>query len=277
MSTLRQELQQRLGSWRDHLCQSWLDVLGTTELAFGQIPANEMFDENYPVFPDFGHDFRHVFRAFEQLAPADVKAVLIGEDPYPKVRQATGRSFEQGDLDYWIPLAGSNERHVACAPSLQSIVQQLATFRTGCRAYSKSKGGWDALKTDLGSNALLSDCIPAPRAVFDQWQSHGVLMLNTALTFTKGSQQSSHAKLWRPFVRAVTSHFACRREATVFLCFGNKAWKILGTHTREVLSLRNLVVRRAHPRPKHLFLPGCNVFDDANAKLRAAGRSGVDF
>ena len=277
MPTLRDELERSLGSWRNHLHQSWLDVLGTAEPDFSQIDSGENFDSDHPVFPNFQSDRRHVFSAFDQLTPVNVKIVLIGEDPYPSISQATGRAFEQGDLRVWVPSAGNNQPSISCARSLQSIVQQLATFRTGCPSYSASRGGWDAFKRDIRPEGWLNNCIPAPPAVFDQWQREGVLMLNTALTFTKKSQQRDHAKLWRPFVRAVISCLACRQAATVFLCFGNKAWNILGRHVQTTLIRRDLVVCRKHPRVKHRFLGGRNVFEDANAKLIAAGRCGVNF
>ncbi len=34
----------------------------------------------------------------------DELRVLMGQDPYPHVQQATGRSFEQGDLKDWLGL-----------------------------------------------------------------------------------------------------------------------------------------------------------------------------
>ena len=276
MPTLRSELEQRLGNWRDHLCPSWIDVLGTAEPAFSQVDSGELFDQAHPVFPNLEGNCRHVFSAFDRLTPTEVKVVLIGEDPYPDIDKATGRSFEQGDLYYWVPLRGDNHR-VSCAMSLQSIVQQLATFCTGCPAYFESNGGWERLRRDIRQCARLNNLIPTPQALFDQWQNEGVLMLNTALTFTKKSQQRYHAKLWRPFVRAVISHLACCQTTTVFLCFGNKAWQVLGKQVQTTLKNRDLVVCRGHPSRKHLFLHGCNVFEDANAKLIAAGRGEVNW
>lgn len=105
-------------------------------------------------------------------------------------------------------------------------------------------------------------------------------MLNTALTFTKKSQKRHHAKLWKPFVKKVISYLACREEATVFLCFGNKAWDFLGAHVQNTLIDQDLVVRRKHPSKKHLFLEvqeEPNIFEDANAKLSAAGRNNINF
>ena len=38
----------------------------------------------------------HLCRAFDGLTPADVRVVVLGQDPYPKIGQATGRAFEDG-------------------------------------------------------------------------------------------------------------------------------------------------------------------------------------
>lgn len=276
MVALRSELERSLGSWRCHLPQCWLDVIGNAAPAFSQIADSVRFCTDHPIFPNFEHSDSHVFRAFRQLTPSNVKVVLIGQDPYPSCSQATGRAFDQGDLDVWVPL-GDNEPPIHCARSLQSIVQQLATLRTECQAYSESNGGWNAFKEDIRPGARLDNCVPTPTALFDQWQNEGVLLLNAALTFTRKSQRHCHATLWRPFVQAVISHLACCETAPVFMCFGNKAWKILGEDVQTTLNNRGLVVRRAHPVRKRCFLGGRNVFKDANEKLAAAGRCEVSF
>ena len=133
------------------------------------------------------------------------------------------------------------------------------------------------LKEHVGPNGQLHNSFPTPPEVFDLWQSEGVLLLNAALTFTKKSQKQHHFHLWKPFVQKVISSLACRQEATVFMCFGTKAWNVLGSCVRSSLSSRDLIVRRKHPTVKHCFLAGCNVFEDANSKLMAAGRNQVNF
>ena len=285
MPTLRHECEQALGSWREHLSQSWLNVLGTTELSFSQMPLG--VNAVGHIFPSLNDNSPHVFSAFDDLPPTDVKIVLIGEDPYPCVNRATGRSFEQGDLDSWVPPPGGNEPSAHCTPSLQSIVQQLATFRTGRSVYSRSQGGWGAFMRDIRPGAPLHNCIPTPQAMFDHWQDEGVLMLNAALTFTNESQKRYHRDLWRPFICSIISYFVCRQEATVFLCFGRRAQRILSRCAHRprgrpnliqaILDHRDLLVYRAHPRCKRCFLHGTNVFEDANAKLTAAGRHSIDF
>ena len=276
MPTLRHTLQQSLDGWRNQLHESWLDLLGDTKPAFSQIDCEENFDEDHPVLPTFQGDHSRIFRAFDELTPTDVKVVLIGEDPYPCISRATGRAFEQGDLNAWVPTA-NGQPVIHCARSLQSIVQQLATFRTRDPLYSCSRGGWNVLKEHVGPNGRLHNSFPTPPEVFDLWHSEGVLLLNAALTFTKKSQKQHHFHLWKPFVQKVISSLACRQEATVFMCFGTKAWNVLGSCVRSSLISRDLIVRRKHPTVKHCFLAGCNVFEDANSKLMAAGRNQVNF
>ena len=201
MPTLHEVLQQSLRDWRDHLDQSWLDMLGDTGPAFDSVDRTEIFYEDHPMFPTLQGNHSRTFRAFDQLTPENVKVVLIAQDPYPSTAQATGRAFEQGDLPSWVPLAGGDQPRVLCKPSLQSIVQQLATLQTANPLYSRSKTGWKALKTDVRQGGPLHGSLPTPPEVFDQWQNEGVLMLNAALTFTKKSQQNQHVRLWRPFVQ----------------------------------------------------------------------------
>lgn len=276
MTTLYQEMERCLRHWRCHLDQSWLDVLGAVEPDFKQLDDGEMFCADHPVFPTF-EGIGHVFRAFNGLSPANVKIVLIGQDPYPCIDRATGRSFEQGDLHNWAaPLANNrNQSLVSCARSLQSIVQQLAAFHTHCRAYSNSRGGWDAFQAAYAQGRLLD--FPTRQEMFDQWQSEGVLMLNAILTFTRKSQQIYHHKLWQPFVRKILSYLACQKHetCTVFMCFGKRAWDILDPCIQKTLTCRKLVVRRKHPVLKHKFLAERNVFEEANDKLVAATRSPV--
>ena len=101
MPTLRHELERHLTGWRDHLAQSWHEVLGTElQLDFSQIPDEVTLDPAaYPVFPSI----YKVFRALYQLPPDHVRFLLLGEDPYPDINEATGRSFEQGNLSCWVP------------------------------------------------------------------------------------------------------------------------------------------------------------------------------
>ena len=54
-----------------------------------------------PIFPGRlgalrAPDGAHLCKAFDGLTPADVRVMVLGQDPYPEIGQATGRAFEDG-------------------------------------------------------------------------------------------------------------------------------------------------------------------------------------
>ena len=105
-------------NWQEDLSQEWRHVLcgdGAVTPCFSAKGGNSTIGENL-IFPGRRESSvngappnSHIFRAFDNLPPGLVKAVLIGEDPYPHIEQATGRSFERGDCgDSWLPLQGES-------------------------------------------------------------------------------------------------------------------------------------------------------------------------
>ena len=87
------------------------------------------------------------FAALDALPPERVKAVILGQDPYPTPGHAMGHAF-------------SVARDVRPIPrSLQNIYKEL--------------------ESDLGIP-------PAPHGDLSHWASQGVLLLNTALTVPQG-------------------------------------------------------------------------------------------
>src|SRR5262249_25459087 len=116
----------------------------------------------------------HIFRAFENTDPAKVRAVLLGQDPYPKLAWATGRAFEQGDLEEWWP---EDARKVAT--SLRRLVQVIASARTGKPSYAVTDRAWRALILDAREGRCR---LEEPKKFFNRLELEGVLFLNTSLT-----------------------------------------------------------------------------------------------
>src|SRR5690349_24678792 len=90
------------------------------------------------IYPD-SHD---IFNALHQTPYADVKAVILGQDPYHGPGQAHGLCF-------------SVQPGVPLPPSLRNVYQEL--------------------QTDLGIAAPNHVCL-------DAWADQGVLLPNTTLT-----------------------------------------------------------------------------------------------
>lgn len=142
---------------------------------------------------------KDVFNAFRFTEFQNVKAVILGQDPYHGPNQAHGLSFSV--------LPG-----VKAPPSLVNMYQELSTdipgFQTPNHGYLAS------------------------------WAEQGVLLLNTVLTVEAG-QAHSHAHLgWETFTDRVIAALNEHREGVVFLLWGSHAQKkgrIIDTRRHHVL------------------------------------------
>jgi uracil-DNA glycosylase len=129
-----------------------------------------------PVYPRR----EQVFRAFDMTRLADVRAVILGQDPYPNEDQACGLAFS-------VPASLPNG--VRRPPSLGRILAEAR--RDGIQA--------------------------PPGATLENWTRH-VLLLNSSLTFQKGGSDS-HRAAWEPFTEAVIELLIETSDA-VFLLWG---------------------------------------------------------
>lgn len=166
--------------------QTWHDVLGQEkELPYFQETLQYVRQEREAgknIYPP-AHD---VFNAFKYTEFADVKVVILGQDPYHGPRQAHGLCFSV--------LPG-----VVPPPSLVNIYKELsqeyAEFQTPDHGY------------------LLN------------WAKQGILLLNTVLTVEEGKAHS-HASLgWETFTDHVIAAINEYREHVVFLLWGSHAQK----------------------------------------------------
>lgn len=245
-------LRGTMDGWRDDLCQEWHPFVENVEPEYDADGGEcEIDEQQQPIFPgrrqnppDGAPQGSHMFRAFDDLPPDAVKVVLIGQDPYPAVERATGRSFEDGSRGDWLRNDGRHD-------SMVRIAQQLASFLTGRNEYSaKATGatGTRKMRQDIGNGNLV---LASPGNVFSHWQEEGVLMLNTALTYTNEAHKEYHRELWKPIVQGICCRLARRCQSVVFMCLGEKAEEFLDeTGIRDLITNNRLVVR-GHPEARH--------------------------
>ena len=131
------------------------------------------------VYPDM----YHIFNALQSTSYSDVKAVILGQDPYHGPGQAHGLCF-------------SVQKGVQPPPSLQNIFKEM--------------------QSDLGLP------IPAHGELTD-WTKQGVLLLNTVLTVRQGLPNSHRNKGWELFTDRVITLLNERRTPMVFLLWGANA------------------------------------------------------
>lgn len=124
-----------------------------------------------------------IFKAFELTPFRQVKAVLLGQDPYHGPEQAHGLCF-------------SVQKGVRLPPSLANMYKEL--------------------ETDLGIT-------PANHGNLEQWAKQGVLMLNTSLTVLQGQPMSHSKIGWEQFTNAVIQMVSEYRSNIVFILWGRFA------------------------------------------------------
>ncbi len=179
------------------------------------------------------------FRALELTPPADVRVVILGQDPYHGEGQAHGLCF-------------SVKPGVKPPPSLVNIYKELAS--------------------DCG-------IAPATHGFLEHWARQGVLLLNSVLTVEAGRAASHQKRGWEEFTDAIVRQVAAGPEPVVFLLWGSYAQKKAAFVTDVARGGRHLVLKAPHPSPlsAHTGWFGSRPFSQANAFLAAHGRGTIDW
>ena len=176
-----------------------------------------------------------VFRALELTSPADVRVVILGQDPYHGPGQAQGLAFS---------VAAASK----VPPSLRNILNEVAS--------------------DTGRH---SEC----RDDLSRWASQGVFLLNTVLTVEDGAPHSHAGRGWEILTDALLAHLAAQIAPVVFLLWGASAQRkrpLLERAGHCVLTANHPSPLSAN-RPPQPFV-GCRHFSQANEFL-AAHRPGL--
>lgn len=159
----------------------WAEALAPVEsrvAAMGDFLRDEIAaGRSYLPAPD------KILRAFT-LPLADVRVLILGQDPYPNPTHPVGLSF-------------SVARDVRPLPgSLVNIYREL--------------------KTDLGID-------PAPHGDLTHWFEQGVLLLNRVLTVRPGAPASHRGKGWEEVTACAVEALARRGGPLVAILWGRDA------------------------------------------------------
>ena len=127
-----------------------------------------------------------VFRAFERPL-ADVRVLIVGQDPYPNPAHPIGLSFAVR-RDVW-PLP----------PSLVNIYREL--------------------RDDVG-------VVPPRHGDLTAWADRGVMLLNRCLTVQPGQSNSHRSKGWEPITEQAIRAVAHRGGPCVAILWGSDARKL---------------------------------------------------
>jgi len=146
------------------------------------IRLREFLIEEYQtkvIFPN-AYD---IYNALQYTDYTDVKAVILGQDPYHGPNQAHGLAF-------------SVKPGVRIPPSLGNMYKEL--------------------KTDLG-------CYIPNNGYLEKWAKEGVLLLNTALTVRQAEANSHKNIGWEKFTDHIIELLNERVDPIVFILWGNNA------------------------------------------------------
>ena len=124
-----------------------------------------------------------IFNALRHTSYSDVRAVILGQDPYHGYGQAMGLSFSVPD-------------NVPAPPSLKNIFKEI--------------------ESDLGVSM-------SGRPNLESWARQGVLLLNSILTVRSGEAASHSGIGWQQFTDAVIRYISENCNGVVFLLWGNYA------------------------------------------------------
>jgi uracil-DNA glycosylase len=148
----------------------------------------------HEVFPP--HD--DVFAALHLTPLADVKVLILGQDPYHGPGQAHGLCF-------------SVRPGIRTPPSLQNIHKELA----------------EDLDVPIPDHGNL-----------EAWARQGVLLLNTTLTVRAHEAASHQRRGWETFTEEVINSVNAKEERVVFILWGAAARKkrsIIDRHRHAVI------------------------------------------
>ncbi len=182
------------------------------------------------------------FYGLRLLKPQDVRVVILGQDPYHELGEATGLAFS-------VP-----KNRTKLPPSLKNIFKEIAR----------------EFQTNLRVNGDLSD-----------WARAGVLLLNTVFTVKEG-RAASHANLgWEILTDALLEHSLAHQGSApiAFLLWGAKA-QAKEALIKEYATGPILVLKANHPSPLSALRPpvpfiGCGHFEKANAFLVENGAAAI--
>ena len=275
-------LKDTYTAWRADLPASWQAPLAGVEPDFAGVPTTTTIGASIRLFPRLKTNSiacappgASALRCLDRVPFSGVRVVVVGQDPYPRCRQATGRGFEQGSWVAW----DATSDHDKVPASFRRVIQRVAQFRTGNNGYVTA-GGWSSLTAAVAAGTLMLD---PPGALYDSWENQGAIFLNKVLTYTLPAHVFVHHDVfWRPVVRRIVEQLAARSAArVVFAMWGAEPAKLQSAIKSAATAAgawntRVKVVTASHPATGS-FLNGINQFRRINDELTSIGGASVSW
>lgn len=164
-----------------HMAPDWAEALAPVEGRLAEIGRflNSERAAGHRVLPAGDR----ILAAFQRPL-ADVRVLIVGQDPYPTIGHPIGLSF-------------------ATAPDVRPIPRSLQNI-------------YRELNDDLGIP-------PAPHGDLTAWADHGVMLLNRVLTVRAGAPASHRGKGWEAFTECAIRALVERGGPLVAILWGSDA------------------------------------------------------
>ncbi len=155
--------------------------------------------------------YKSLFAAFS-LPLENMRYILLGESPYPRVKSANGFAFwDAAVASLWRSTGLSKE--VNRATSLRNLIKMLLYARGD-------------LSDDFSQEAIAclnkSAYIQTGSQLFNAFIQHGFLLLNATLVYSEGNIPW-HARQWRPFMHSLLNQLAEFNPGLQLILFGRIA------------------------------------------------------
>jgi len=179
-----------------------------------------------------------VFAALIATPPENVRAVILGQDPYPTRGNAMGLAFSVPN-------------------GVRLLPQSLKNIR-------------EELHADCGH--VLPD-----GGSLEAWAQHGVLLLNTVLTVAEGTPGSHRGCGWEQLTGAVIRAIAGKEQPIAFLLWGKQAQAAADRQGIDEVRHVVVRSAHPSPLSARQGFFGSKPFSRANAGLESRGALPIDW
>lgn len=179
--------------------------------------AFESLSEDYKFFlhtnKDYFPNYDNFLNAFKTLPKTKTKAILFGQDPYPREISASGYAF----IDMQV-------KDIFAKKGLSLEVNKATSLRNFIKMQLKAQ---NILQNPTQQNIAKLDkqkLIYNMNELKNNFEKQGILLLNKALIFTQKSQTSLHVKEFTPFFKTLLASISLMPLDIIL--FGNIAKNI---------------------------------------------------
>jgi uracil-DNA glycosylase len=177
-----------------------------------------------------------IFNVFTKMRPEEVRCVLYGEDPYPRITSANGIAFWDTEIQHWDDKTNGN--------SLKNILKGLLV--------AKGLADYNTPITECRKIAR-NNHFMMPPVLFEYWLEQGVFLINTAFTFSSIVDKNRHFEFWRPFHSALIHALNVQKSSPYYILWGRKAQQWEKTISRTI-DQPSKIIKQGHPAFIHQFL-----------------------